>query len=248
MRIIDKNTDFYDYLQNVYRDDSLTFVRTDSFLLTKDDMCKHLAACRYTGGRFHFCLLQVCNTLWLFLIEVVETLEDDERFPTKFDVDLLATWSNFAKERVLCDLSIIHFDWTLTRHFRIDLFPKMQNGRAVYNYCKQSIKDEPSLLIDAINTNNYDVDRCINSYNTPPEVVRRRSFRSKADVEMPKYIPLFKASGFSSHIDPQEIYLAFEAYFSAERTASERTESKGLTDKEKIENHGFDVKKSFRGK
>ncbi len=31
MRIIDKNTDFYDCCQNMYRDNSLTFDRTDSF-------------------------------------------------------------------------------------------------------------------------------------------------------------------------------------------------------------------------
>ena len=42
MRIIDKNTDFYDFLQNMYPDNSLTFDRTDSFVLTKDILCKHL--------------------------------------------------------------------------------------------------------------------------------------------------------------------------------------------------------------
>ena len=43
MRIIDKNADYYDFWQGVYRDDSITFDRTDSFALTKelvcDDMC-----------------------------------------------------------------------------------------------------------------------------------------------------------------------------------------------------------------
>ena len=39
MRIIDKNTDFYDYYQNIYPDDSLIFDRTDSFLLSKEDLC-----------------------------------------------------------------------------------------------------------------------------------------------------------------------------------------------------------------
>jgi hypothetical protein len=45
-----------------------------------------------------------------------------------------------------------------------------------------------------------------------------------------------------------DIYNAFEEYFSLERTSTERTESVGLTDKEKITNHGFDTKISFRGK
>jgi len=47
------------------------------------------------------------------------------------------------------------------------------------------------------------------------------------------------------HVD---IYLAFEEYFATQITNNERTESTGLTDKEKIENHGFDTKVSFRGK
>ena len=63
-----------------------------------------------------------------------------------------------------------------------------------------------------------------------------------------KHIPLLKSCGLASRINPLDIYLAFEEYFSQEKTASERSESVGLTDKERIENHGYDVKTSFRGK
>lgn len=43
MRIIDKNTDFYDYIQYMWGyDDSSYFDRTDSFLLTKEEFCEHL--------------------------------------------------------------------------------------------------------------------------------------------------------------------------------------------------------------
>ena len=43
MRIIDKNTDFYDYLQYMWGYyDSSSFDRTDSFLLTKDEFCECL--------------------------------------------------------------------------------------------------------------------------------------------------------------------------------------------------------------
>ena len=42
MRIIDKNTDFYDFYQGIYRDDTITFDRTESFLLTKELMCEDL--------------------------------------------------------------------------------------------------------------------------------------------------------------------------------------------------------------
>ena len=61
MRIIDKNTDFYDYLQNVYRDDSVTYDRTDSFILTKEMLCHHLQVIRRWNGQQYtdrFVLLQ----------------------------------------------------------------------------------------------------------------------------------------------------------------------------------------------
>ena len=48
-------------------------------------------------------------------------------------------------------------------------------------------------------------------------------------------------------IEPLDIYLAIEEYFSLEREASERRESIGLTNDDKITNHGFDTKISFRG-
>ena len=76
MRIIDKNNDFYDYLQNVYRDGSITFDRTDSFVLTKDDICRRLTYVdsnyrkNISVGDANFVLLQVCNTFWLLLTSV----------------------------------------------------------------------------------------------------------------------------------------------------------------------------------
>lgn len=67
-------------------------------------------------------------------------------------------------------------------------------------------------------------------------------------TEKEKTIPLLIASGYKDCIDPLDIYNSFEEYFSLEMSSTERTESVGLTDKEKITNHGFDVKSSFRGK
>lgn len=60
LRIIDKNTDFYDYIQGIYRDDTVVFDRTDSFILSKDMVCSKLHRAP------EFLLLQVCNTFWLF--------------------------------------------------------------------------------------------------------------------------------------------------------------------------------------
>ena len=52
----------------------------------------------------------------------------------------------------------------------------------------------------------------------------------------------------ADYIDPLEMFLSLEEYFSLEKQANERSESIGLTDKERIENHGFSTKTSFRGK
>ena len=49
MRIIDNNTDYYDWLQNVYPDDSLVFDRRDSFLVTKEIFCNHLKVDKVLG-------------------------------------------------------------------------------------------------------------------------------------------------------------------------------------------------------
>lgn len=243
MRIIDKNTDFYDYLQNVYRDTTLTFDRTDSFLLTKKEMCDHLNMGIHTN-RLHFCLLQVCNTFWLFLIEVTKTVSESNDMPVDYEVELLSTWKNYSNQRVLCKLNLIRFNWTLTRNFRLSQLPKMRGGRYVYGYNKTSIVEKASILVDAVNTNNYEIKRSINKHTVYLDGWRQ----DKDNRRIEKHFPLLKASGLAGCIDPQEIYLSFEEYFSLEKTDSERTESVGITDKEKIENHGFDVKTSFRGK
>ena len=49
-------------------------------------------------------------------------------------------------------------------------------------------------------------------------------------------------------MDAHETYLAFEEYFSLEKTSQERRDPLGTTDIDKIESHGFDKKTSFRGK
>ena len=103
---------------------------------------------------------------------------------------------------------------------------------------KNSLKEKKSILVDAVDTNNHRVESRIDGQRV----------NIGGDQWVEKHIPLLKACGLGSCIDPMDIYLAFEEYFSLEKAAAERTESVDLTDKERIENHGFDVKDSFRGK
>lgn len=94
----------------------------------------------------------------------------------------------------------------------------------------------------AVDTDNYRVLENVNRYDT------RTGWCSNLRTKYRIRIPILSSSGLVGGIAPLEMYLSIEEYLSFEKTASERTESVGLTDKERIENHGFDVKHSFRGK
>lgn len=229
MRIIDKNTDFYDYLQNVYRDDSVTFDRTDSFLLSKDMICENLYFHGRSSGFYsergnclhkeYYVLIQICNTFWLFSAEVTKIDRNDK--PADYSVELVATWKNYNKPRKLIQVDLISFRYTV-----IKFIPEKRKER------------DKSVFIQAIDTNGYRSDASFNK--------RTVTYGDGRKIE--KHIPLLKASGFAPLMNPQDVYLSLEEYFSAEKQSQERTESVGITDKEKIENHGFDTKISFRGK
>lgn len=230
MRIIDKNTDFYDFYQNMYPDNSITFDRTDSYLLSKDDISFYLHTSRYTTeGAMRYLLLQVGNTFWLFLI----TLTKIEQGSVKdFSLELLSTWKNYNKPRRLIQLDIISFSWEVDRA----LAKRGKSWRIDYD--KVDVMNHTDILVSAIDLNNHRVEWSFD---------RKRVCTSGGEW-VDKHIPLLKASGLVSLVDPLDIYLAFEEYFSLEKTSTERTESVGITDKERIENHGFDTKVSFRGK
>ena len=61
-------------------------------------------------------------------------------------------------------------------------------------------------------------------------------------------VPILKNIGIAAEVPAEKIFIAFEEYFMMQKSNMERTESVGLTDVEKVTNHGFDAKTSFRGK
>ena len=231
MRIIDKNTDFYDYLQGIYVDHSITFDRTDSFLLTKEMMCDYLSDIRWQIGtsRYKFLLLQVCNTFWLFLAEIIKMTSDDK--PEDYDIMLLDGWKDYTVPRQLIRLDMIGFNW-------FSCIKSYSYKNRCYEYDKGKIIINSGLLVQAVISKDYHIQRSIDKY------VVCKGDHTKKEC----HIPILKACGIAEFIDPLKMYLAIEEYFSLEKTSSERTTSVGITDKEKIENHGFDVKRSFRGK
>lgn len=230
MRIIDKNTDFYDYWQNVYKDDTFTFDRRDSFLLTKEIVCSNLErdSCwrwktkKYEYNKFDFALLQICNTFWLFLIEITRADPlgwSPNRYSIKdYNIELLTSWKNFNAPRRLCDFKLInfHYYWADSKE---DIYKRINN------------------FIRDINTNDYKTKSRLDIYEI-----------RTSEGWVQKNIPILKACGIANCVDTHDIYLAFEEYFALEKSSTERREPLGTTDIDKIESHGFDKKTSFRGK
>lgn len=223
MRIIDKNTDFYDYYQNLYPDPTFTFDRRDSYLLTKDIICNSLKVDGYYSWKekkfkfyrkTNYILLQICNTFWLFEIEVTKTDDYFHDKPTEFIVNLIAHWRDFTKPRKLIDLNRIRF-----KHLSFD----------------KELTSE--IMVKCIMINDYEIKRSLNNYII---------YNGNEKIE--KHIPLLKASGLAHLLNAHEVFLAFEEYFSLEKSASEKREPLGATNNDKIESHGFDLKTSFRGK
>lgn len=68
------------------------------------------------------------------------------------------------------------------------------------------------------------------------------------NTRVEKNFPILKDLKIASLIDPKDIYNAFDEYLSLEKQDKERAESVNLTNNEKVVNHGFDTKSSFRGK
>lgn len=61
-----------------------------------------------------------------------------------------------------------------------------------------------------------------------------------------KSYPILCESGIASCTDSRQLYMDIEEWLSAQKERELRTESKDITDKQKIVNHGFDTRESFR--
>lgn len=217
MRIIDKNHDFYDYLQS--HTDTLVFDRRNSFLLTKEMVCE---IWRYGYDRQHKLLLLQCgSSFWLMLLTATKYDESYFRRPIDYSIDLLDHWQNYNKQRKCISIASISCSYGMMRD-------------------KEKICSSVDKLRYAIDHNNYKTEYDLS------RIVVTKDHKIGYSRET-RDIPLLKACGISKVIDPRSIFCAIEEYFSMEKTASERTEPLGVTNDDKIVMHGFDTKKSFRG-
>lgn len=224
MRIIDKKHDFYDYLNNPK--DTLVFDRRESYIVSKNDICRKLDLVRYDkNSNYRFVVLQCGATYWLLLV----TITNRDYFNGNYDVELLTTWKNFNKKRELLKLDLISF---------LDYFLNGKNKKLDYNKILENV-DKIKNMID---TNDY-----------KSEYVLCNSLHNYYNYKTKKYEESFKPpilidTGIGKVIDPIQMFLAIEEHFSLLKTESERTDPIGMTNNDKITSHGFDIKTSFRGK
>lgn len=147
MRIIDKNYDFYDYLQDYT--DTIVFDRTGSILLTKEDMCRGLSYLEYRDLSYKFVLFQSGATYWLCLANVkIGNIREtyDISKVIDYDLEILKMWKNYDKPRHLMKIDVIDFS------YKFHLTGWLGND---YDY--GHILNSVDVLADAVNHNDYKV-------------------------------------------------------------------------------------------
>lgn len=215
MRIIDSNTDYYDFYQNIYRDNTFTFDRRDSYNLTHKGFANNFNTYR-SESKERFILLQIAHQFWLMRLTITEL---DGCWCSDYQLELVANWQNYCKPIELIKLSCVDFPWSIIKADNMDDY------------------------IMAVDHNNY---RTMKIYNDFTITKNADNWRKRTCEK--RTIPILKDIGIPAIIPALDIYLALEEYFSELKTNSERTEAIGTTNEDKISSHGFDVKKSFRGK
>lgn len=228
MRIIDKNNDYYDYFQD--NEDTLVFDRRGSCLLPKKEIKDAIE--RVLNSYYHvphvFLLLQCGATYWLLFVEGID-IEKRTGFtgPVEtvgdYNIWVLSRWNEYNQPFKLLSLQAITFN----QSWKYKIYD--------VHYYRRGIKRE---LV---------IDRLIENARALQEAVMHKDYKVFLNFNKDGYL-LFKASGIPDAIPPEEIYSAIDEYFSLEKTAAESTTARGTTNNDKIKNHGFDIKTSFRGK
>lgn len=227
MVIIDSNKDYYDYLQNIWRDKTVTFDRRNSYNLSKKEFANSFfdessrfprwtKKMRDNDSKHKHVLLQICNNFWLFDLFITKT-DAGYSICTDYDLHLNCSWRDYFRPTELIKLSAIQPKYLVRHHGEL----QKDISEAVKRGDYKEVKVFNKFVISKSNGITYDKD-----------------VRS---------IPILKNLGIASEVPPEEIFLALEEYFLTQRRNAERTESAGLTDIEKVTSHGFDATTSFRG-
>ena len=228
MRIIDKNTDYYDYLQN--SEDTIVFDRRGSYIVTKGRFGASLYSYMdiYHCQKFPkegFLLLQCGATYWLLLVTVSGVYSGNiDKYDWRKDIadyslEVVYTWKNYDRPRTTVQLEYINFGFKILN--RIDQYISRRK-----NTLREFVISNINVLQDAINNN---------------DGIRREIMFGKSKTL------ILTACRIKDIIQPQDIFMAIEEHFSLLKTESERIDPIGATNDDKTVMHGFDTKTSFRG-
>ncbi len=230
MRIIDKNHDFYDYMQAP--GDTIVFDRRNSFLLTKEMVCNKL---KYTSDDKHRILLLQCGArFWLILLTVTKMEKNTGLYnekPVDYTLELLDHWTDYNKLR-----QVISFEEISVRG-NVFGYNMLFSKADPYDIIKNHI----SRIRVAVEYNEHKV---LTNFNTFIVSTSHKNSWTEKTYD----IPLLDACGIKDIVDPSDIFTAIEEHFSMEKSEAETTEAKGATNDDKIVMHGFDTRTSFRGK
>ena len=233
MRIIDKISDFYDYLQ--YREDDLVFDRRGSYILQKEHILISVdkALNAWHGDPDVFFLLQCGATYWLLLVRGLNVEgERRDKHAKDYTIRVVDTWKNYNREIDLLRLQAIYFNLAYQYNYYDSEF---KGRRYIRTLNEDKVVQVAPKLRDAIIHKDYEV---FFDYKT----IKRYDYEGNGK-------PLIlKACGIPKIIAPEDMYNAIDEYFSLMKTAAESTVAEGTTNNDKIKNHGFDTKTSFRGK
>lgn len=226
MKIIDRNSDYYDYLwqQNGY--DEVVFDRRGSVLLSKKVLCDAIncgdGCYRIVNGEKSFIPLFPYNFFsW------------EKKSGEPFLLIVLAAGFNFF----VIKLKQLRYENYLLLDFSMELIC----SRKWYEY-----KGEP-LNLYTVSSQAFAVDK-LSAEEWCKANFSNCNFRPLLNLsgELERCpIPILRGAGFASIIPSEEIYCGIDEYLLASKN-DVSIESEGLSDVDKAVNHGFDKRTSFR--
>lgn|SRR5574344_78507 len=229
MKILDKYKDYYDFLSHtIDSDDTIFFDRRGSTLfypisINIDDSMTEKDIIKFATYDMSFdrkCILGLYSGYSLFLFEVKTLPSEDENDPHRFQLENSDRYMTYS-------ISYIGSRKNYERDIHepiLEFYSLTDNSPFNVRY-KKGYKS-PNFVTS--NLKNAKVRRIWDTYETKEYSV-----------------PILKDTFIAKFIHPEDIYYSIEEFISSKKNDID-TESKGLTDKEKVINHGFDTKSSFR--
>lgn len=230
MKIIDRNSDYYDYLWQQNGDDEVVFDRRGSVLLSKQTLCDAInrghGGYQIINGKKGFIPLLPYNKFFL-------SFEKNRGEP--FFLFVLAAGFNFF----VIKLSTLRYEENT--NLLIDFSMELICSRKWYEY-----KGEP-LNLYTVDSKAFAVGK-LSAEEWHKANFSNCNFRPLLNLsgELERCpIPILRGAGFASIIPPEEIYCGIDEYLLASKN-DVSAESAGLSDVDKAVNHGFDKRTSFR--